>query len=117
MYEPMSSDRNESGATWQGSSDANWTQSPVNPSQHMEDDYPIHAQQGSVAFDPDEQDMLDTSFSPEPEIFPGDQGMDEEEESDAVGGPDLSTKSDIEKFVEALHDIYKNKAYIGDEKK
>src|SRR5579859_1812904 len=89
----MSSDWNEPGPTWQEPSHANWTQSPdLNPSQHMEDDYPIHAQQGAYAYEPDAQ--LDTSFSPEQELFPDSQELDEGEESDAVAGLDPVVKSD-----------------------
>jgi regulator of protease activity HflC (stomatin/prohibitin superfamily) len=80
----MSSDPNETKATWQEPSHANWTQSPdLDQSQHMEDDYPIHAQKGTHAYEPDGHNMLDTSFSPEQENFPDNQGMNEEE-SDTV---------------------------------
>src|SRR5215472_10604204 len=91
----MSSDWNEPGATWPEPSHANWTQSPdLNPSQHMEDDYPIHDQQGKYAFDPDAQNMLDTSFSAEQDVFPENQEMDEGEESDAVADDDPIAKPD-----------------------
>lgn len=86
----MSSDWNEPGSTWQEPSHANWTQSP--DSQHMEDDYPIQDQQEKYAFDPDAQNMLDTSFSPEQELFPDNQETDEGEEGDTGASVDPIAK-------------------------
>jgi regulator of protease activity HflC (stomatin/prohibitin superfamily) len=89
----MSSDPNEPGATWQEPAHANWTQSPdLNPSQH-ENDYSIHAQKGTQAYEPDAHNMLDTSFSPEQEGgFADDQEMNEEE-SNIVEDFDSFTRS------------------------
>ena len=85
----MSSDWNEPGATWQNTPNPDWTQSPdLIPPQHVEDDYPSHAQQGTQAYAPEAHNVPAASFSPEQDIFPDDEELEEEEESDSVAGLD-----------------------------
>jgi regulator of protease activity HflC (stomatin/prohibitin superfamily) len=88
----MSSDLNDPGSTWEEPSHANWTQSPdLNPSQHEDDGYPIHAQKGTHTYESGAHNMLDTSFSPEQGELPGNQEMNEEE-NDTVEDFDSTTK-------------------------
>ncbi len=85
----MSSDWNEPGATWQNTPNSDWTQSSdLVPPQHVEDDYPSHAQQGTQAYAPEAHNVHDASLSPEQDIFPNNEEIEEGEESDSVAGLD-----------------------------
>jgi regulator of protease activity HflC (stomatin/prohibitin superfamily) len=91
----MSSDWNEPGATWQSTPNSNWPQSPdLIPPQHVEDDYPLHAQQETYASASEAQNIHDPSSSPEPDVFPDNQETDEGEESDIVAGLDPEAQPD-----------------------
>lgn len=78
----MSSDSNGPGSTWSGTPNVNWTQSPdLIPPQHVEDDDPLHAQQETYAYAPEEHNIPNTSLPPEDDGFLDNQEMDEGEES------------------------------------
>jgi SPFH domain / Band 7 family len=91
----MSSDWNEPGATWQNTPSPDWTQSPdLIPPQHVEDDHPVHAQQGTQAHAPEAHNVRDASFSPEQDIFPDNEEIEAGEELDSAEDLDPVTAPD-----------------------